>query len=1286
MASQSSSRKPPSPSPEWRDWSSPPDDFLLAIFRRTPQSDILRAAGQVCASWRRLASYRGRADEEFLIYLAGKSPSLKSLHVTSWIYISSSKKFVAGVVDYLPLLERLVLSRGYFDAAAPVIRALLDRCPGLELLDAGGCATGALMSTNLKASGGTGPPRPSASSLPSSPLPLNPTSSEPQARSACPGAVRVALSEPSLWRRIDLSAATDADVHPPPEWSAMARAAVDRASAGGCESYRGRADEEFLIYLTGKSPSLRRSTEEFIAGVIRKLLVLEPLVLSPVVGGSFYDASPVMRALLIHCPRLQVLDAGDCFTKKWVGGRMRRRCAERITELRLPEYDPECDCRNKDETLTDRTMRSPPPPPPPPPSPERRNWSSPPDDLLLPIFRRIPQSDILRSAGQVCPSWRRLAVSDPSLWRRIDLPFPAAAAANKDPPPEWRAMAHAAVDRASAGGGGCESYRGRADVEFLIYLAEKSPSLKSLHVTSRLFVKDNKKFVAGVIAKLPLLERLILSGGYFRAAAPVMRALLDCCPRLELLDAGGCTTGALMSTMLKKRCEETIRDLQLPTSDGCCGGCLARAQRYVDKHGDQESDDDGKNKDDDIYNSDDNGDDEMGKRKRTNDETLTDPATMALPPPSPPSPERTDWSSLSTDILLEIFTRIPQPDILLGAGQVCTSWRRVAVTEPSLWRHIDMFTVGEGMFDVPLMTPQAATASRRWRGMARAAVDRSGAGGCESYRGRADGEFLDYLAGKSPSLRSLDVAFTFYVTDGFFDRVKDKLPLLDRPWYTCTVPASFPGRTRTSLKRKRPSPPPPPPPPPPPSSPSPEWKDDWSSPPIDILLAIFIRTPQSNILRVVGHGHVCASWRRLAVSESSLWRRIDLSAATDTDVLSPPRRRRPRRRRRMRVLPRPRADNEFLIYLARKSPSLRSLHVTSWIYISEEEFIAGVIQKLPLLVRLVFSPGGGSFYDAATVMRALLIHCPRLQVLDAGDCFTKKWVSGRMRRRCAERIPELRLTDYDHDSRPQIKCHDKNSSNPLRPPPGTATMAASSSSSCHRRRRGGGGRWRRGRREARDWAWLPPAALLVVLGKLDHIEILMGAGRLVARRGEGPPPPSPPLWRRVDMLNHAELFFEVDLHAMAVPAARRSDGLCEAFWGEYAGDDRFIRFLAGRAPLLKSLRFISCYDVCQEAFMEAIRSFPLLEELELSLSPNVYGEAYNVVGESCPNLKRFRLSKMGFISIEGGGFDKDEEAMGIAKMPELRSLQLFNCELTNAGLVTILDSCIHLESLDMLQC
>jgi hypothetical protein len=48
--------------------------------------------------------------------------------------------------------------------------------------------------------------------------------------------------------------------------------------------------------------------------------------------------------------------------------------------------------------------------------------------------------------------------------------------------------------------------------------------------------------------------------------------------------------------------------------------------------------------------------------------------------------------------------------------------------------------------------------------------------------------------------------------------------------------------------------------------------------------------------------------------------------------------------------------------------------------------------------------------------------------------------------------------------------------------------------------------------------------------------------------------------------------------------------------------------------------------------------------------------------------------------------NNDREALAIASMPELRTLQLFRDKLTNAGLASIIDNCPHLESLDLTGC
>ncbi|KAL6843347.1 hypothetical protein ACP4OV_027060 [Aristida adscensionis] len=229
---------------------------------------------------------------------------------------------------------------------------------------------------------------------------------------------------------------------------------------------------------------------------------------------------------------------------------------------------------------------------------------------------------------------------------------------------------------------------------------------------------------------------------------------------------------------------------------------------------------------------------------------------------------------------------------------------------------------------------------------------------------------------------------------------------------------------------------------------------------------------------------------------------------------------------------------------------------------------------------------------------------------------------------------------------------------------------------------GGRARRRRARRRAawRDWAdGLPLDAVLAVLHRLDHIDVLAGAGG-VCRSWRRAAREEPWLWRRVAMRGREGLAAGI---GMPCEAVRRSAGRCEAFCGEFVGDDGFLVYLSERAPCLKSLRLISCDDVTDDGIIEAVQKFPLLEELELSLCENVSPRALEVVGEVCSQLKHFRLSKERFDIRES---NKDKDAQGIATMHGLHSLQLFGNALSNEGLATILDNCSQLESLDIRHC
>ncbi|KAJ1267672.1 hypothetical protein BS78_07G075500 [Paspalum vaginatum] len=261
---------------------------------------------------------------------------------------------------------------------------------------------------------------------------------------------------------------------------------------------------------------------------------------------------------------------------------------------------------------------------------------------------------------------------------------------------------------------------------------------------------------------------------------------------------------------------------------------------------------------------------------------------------------------------------------------------------------------------------------------------------------------------------------------------------------------------------------------------------------------------------------------------------------------------------------------------------------------------------------------------------------------------------------------------------------------PPMPPP-------SSSASSSRRGRGGGcgrGRKKDEAQEVRDWAALPLDAITAILGKLDHIEILLGPGK-VCRSWRRAARDEPALWRRIDMRGHPDLDRRVNLYGMAQAAIRRARGQCEAFWAEYAADDDVLHLLGDEAPSLKSLRLICCQDIIE--FEDEIKKFPLLEELEISLFTNIGGKhVFEEVGKACPELKHFRFNRYRFYSFGNDeysedddsefNYNKDDDALGIANMHGLHSLQLFGHSFTNEGLAAILDNCPHLESLDIRHC
>ncbi|TVU43223.1 hypothetical protein EJB05_09670 [Eragrostis curvula] len=158
------------------------------------------------------------------------------------------------------------------------------------------------------------------------------------------------------------------------------------------------------------------------------------------------------------------------------------------------------------------------------PAPEARDWATLPHDALLEVFLRLDAHDIMWSAEVVCKAWRRVAVEEPTLWRRVDMtrvPLEGMATAVRD-----------AVDR---GGGLMEAFSGPWDDYSLLFIGARAQSLKSLHLS----YGDNStdEIFMLIIKKLPLLEDLDISPPFYdlSAADKLFETICKACPLLKNL-------------------------------------------------------------------------------------------------------------------------------------------------------------------------------------------------------------------------------------------------------------------------------------------------------------------------------------------------------------------------------------------------------------------------------------------------------------------------------------------------------------------------------------------------------------------------------------------------------------------------------------------------------------------------------------------------------------------------------------------------------------------------------
>ncbi|XP_047309297.1 putative F-box/LRR-repeat protein 23 [Impatiens glandulifera] len=226
--------------------------------------------------------------------------------------------------------------------------------------------------------------------------------------------------------------------------------------------------------------------------------------------------------------------------------------------------------------------------------------------------------------------------------------------------------------------------------------------------------------------------------------------------------------------------------------------------------------------------------------------------------------------------------------------------------------------------------------------------------------------------------------------------------------------------------------------------------------------------------------------------------------------------------------------------------------------------------------------------------------------------------------------------------------------------------------------------------EAQNWVdFLPRDVSLKIMKKVGIIEILNTIP--VVCHSWHKISKDPELWRYIDMENlDIENLVRLrptdcDLVEMTKSAIDRSCGQLIDLKIASFGCDDLLMHLSNRKNQLRSLRLVACWDISDEGLSEAVKKLSSLEELHIYYG-NITDEGLELVGRHCPGLRSLTFNQQGMFSRDESKSGNDE-AFAIARsMPELCHLSLFGNQMSNNGLQAILDSCPHLESLDLRQC
>lgn len=216
----------------------------------------------------------------------------------------------------------------------------------------------------------------------------------------------------------------------------------------------------------------------------------------------------------------------------------------------------------------------------------------------------------------------------------------------------------------------------------------------------------------------------------------------------------------------------------------------------------------------------------------------------------------------------------------------------------------------------------------------------------------------------------------------------------------------------------------------------------------------------------------------------------------------------------------------------------------------------------------------------------------------------------------------------------------------------------------------------------RNWLELPSELTESILKRLSAFDVYENARKVCRTWRHICSQPS--MWRVVNLMHPGDPY-EIDYDAENIyeKAVDMSSGELVEFRMNHFAHDDLLKYISDRSSRLRCLQLESCYQVTDKGLTEMLKKLPLLEELHL-YRIRISKQTIEVAGRCCPQLKTFKLNYKGHRKLHIGC---DDNAMAIAEtMPGIRHLQLFGNRITKDGLLAILESCPHLESLDIRHC